>query len=244
VAASTAVENSRASYTLANRAQLLFLHKPDVVQAARIGAPTMVHPKPTLAPEVIATFRNDFDNALKGIAPAATVESSPASAASTPAAGDAPATAGGEAGGGTLSLHDVPTVGGAGNSGSSTGVMTSAPTSGRTTGTSVGLRIVTPTDSTPAPAATTPATPALATPSPLAPVGPANNKTLPPIEKAAAPPVQVDEIPAGSTPAVVNTTAPTSGKKAAKPKKAPVDSKNESSSKQKPKKGLGKLNPF
>jgi outer membrane protein assembly factor BamD len=73
----------------------------------------------------------------------------------------------------------------------------------------------------------------------VAPVGPANNTALPPVDKPAAAPEQVNEVPTGAAGAQVQTGATASGKK-----KVPFDKKDESSSKHKKKKGLDKLNPF
>ena len=66
-------------------------------------------------------------------------------------------------------------------------------------------------------------------------VGP-SNAVLPPAEKPAEAPIQVNEVKPGSAP-----TTSVIGDKTKKPK---VDSSDESSSKKKKKKGLAKLNPF
>ena len=71
-------------------------------------------------------------------------------------------------------------------------------------------------------------------------VGPANNQPLPAVDKPAEAPNQINDVKSGG--AQVNTGATTSGKN--KSKKAPYDSKDESSSKHKKKKGLAKVNPF
>jgi outer membrane protein assembly factor BamD len=70
-------------------------------------------------------------------------------------------------------------------------------------------------------------------------VRPAENKPLPAIDKPAEAPNQINDVKGGG--AQVNTGATASGKKT---KKAPYDSKDESSSKHKKKKGLAKVNPF
>jgi outer membrane protein assembly factor BamD len=74
----------------------------------------------------------------------------------------------------------------------------------------------------------------------VAPVGPVVNKPLPAIDKPAEATPQINDVKGGA--AQVNTGATASGKK--KPKKAPYDSKDESSSKHKKKTGLDKINPF
>ena len=43
-AASEALESSRAQYNLQKRIELLFLHEPDTVTAARMGLPTLDDP--------------------------------------------------------------------------------------------------------------------------------------------------------------------------------------------------------
>ena len=71
VAASAALENSRAQYRLKDRATLLFMHQPDVVSAARIGDPPLVDAKPTLAPQVRNQIVDDFNTAMNPNAAAA-----------------------------------------------------------------------------------------------------------------------------------------------------------------------------
>jgi outer membrane protein assembly factor BamD len=72
----------------------------------------------------------------------------------------------------------------------------------------------------------------------LAPVGPKDAAPLPAVEKPDAAPQQVNAIPTGAAPA---GQTPNANAKNGKPE---LDKKDESSSKHKPKKGLGKLNPF
>src|SRR5271170_4294589 len=69
VAASVALENSRRQYRLQDRATILFMHQPDVVLAARDGEPTLVDPKPTLAPLVTKKTIDDFNDAMNPGAP-------------------------------------------------------------------------------------------------------------------------------------------------------------------------------
>ena len=92
-------------------------------------------------------------------------------------------------------------------------------------GTGVGVQVV-----------NAPSGPAAAEANPvIKPVGP-NNTVLPPAEKPAEAPIQVNEIKPGST--------PTQSAADARKKKPKVDLSDESSSKKKKKKGLGKINPF
>ena len=104
----------------------------------------------------------------------------------------------------------------------------------------MGVEIVSP--STPAAAPATPAAaPAAADPNAnggLKAVGPTNNTPLPPIEKPAAAPDQVNDVANTKTPQA--QAAPANGKKV----KPEFDKGDESSSKHKKKKGLDKLNPF
>jgi outer membrane protein assembly factor BamD len=128
------------------------------------------------------------------------------------------------------------------------------PATGGATGTSLGVSIVTPSDSTPPadsgsplPSASTGTTAsdlpaATGRPDPnngLPSVGPKNASALPPVEKAAAAPDAVNEVAGKPQPAAEVKT--TKGKKNPKPV---TDKNDESSSKKKPKKGLDKLNPF
>ncbi len=224
VAASVALENSRAQYKLTDRVGLMFFRKADVVQAARVGEPTLVDPKPTLAPTVTRQVYDDFNSALNPNAPtpkpvaAAVAEDNPAT---TPAPG-APAAAGAP-----LALQEVPTAEG-GNGGTSA-VMTAVP--GTATGgganNTMGVEIVSPS---------APRTPDES--GGLKAVGPANTTPLPGVETAAPAPDAVNDIKPGTQPAA--QAPPANGKKV----KPQFDKDDESSSKHKKKKGLDKLNPF
>jgi len=261
--ASVALENSRGQYTLSKRAVALFMHSADTVPAATVGAPPLEDAKPTLAPNV---YHHAIDAYTAAINPANAPRVSPAAAPAaagdpaTPAAAttNAPAAA-------PLSLQDVPAA--AGNTGGgASAVITSVPSTssaGTSGGNSIGAEIVQPQPGsapqapvtppaappsfpgdTAAPA-TTPATPPASSTVPppdpnggLKAVGPTNTTALPPVEKAAQAPDPVNEAAGTTQPAA--QTPPANGKK---PKPA-MDKADESSSKHKPKKGLGKLNPF
>ena len=60
IAASVALENSRSTYTIANRARVLLMHTPDTVLAPRQGEPTLVDVKATYAPTIIKRVNGDF----------------------------------------------------------------------------------------------------------------------------------------------------------------------------------------
>ncbi|MGO4210612.1 outer membrane protein assembly factor BamD [Terriglobus sp. 2YAB30_2] len=229
-AASQALENSRSQYKLLDIAKIMFLRHPDVVQTATVGEPTMADPRPTLAPEVAKFVEDSFREALNpGTSAAAApkaVKAAPAAAASeTPAAAQpgapaAPAT--------PLGFNDInnPADGSAPNAGA---VNMTAPAAAPAGGNGVGIEIVTPK------AGETPRTFGL-----KAVGGAENNQAVPPVEKPAAAEDTVNDIaPGQKTPAAQQ--APANGKKAPKPS---IDKSEESSSKNKKKKGLGKINPF
>ena len=227
-AASVALENSRRQYRLQDRAKLMILRRPDVVMAARDGEPPLTDPKPTLAPNVFHKVEADFKSAVNpnaATAPGAT-KTAPATAdAGTAAPAEAPAAAPAP-----LQLQEVP----AADAGASpeAAVMTNVP-AGTNTSTggasnSMGVEIITPSAA---------AKPADANGG-LKAVGPTGQEAPPPIEKPAGAPDQVNDVPAGSQPAAQASRA--DGKKT----KPEFDKGDESSSKHKKKKGLGKINPF
>jgi outer membrane protein assembly factor BamD len=234
VAASAALENSRRQYRLQDRLGLLILHKPDVVQAATMGDPPLADPKATTAPEVFKAITTNFNEAMNPDAPkapatpAASVAAAPASAAeANPAVPAAP-----------LQLNEVPNSADAAGGGASAVGMTTTPTTTAPSGNSVGIEILNnrPADT---PGTTTPTTPAPADNYGLKAVGPANAAPLPPVEKPAEAPDAVNDIKPGEAPPAQQPAA--NGKKNPKPV---CDKNDESCSTKKPKKGLGKLNPF
>lgn len=226
--ASAALENSRQQYSLQSRAKLLIFHQPDVVQAARVGDPLLVDPKPTLAPMVSRQALAEFKESMNPGStrtdgtpvPAAGEDDGATTAATAPVTAAAP-----------LALSDVPAADAAANT-TDTGVNTAVPatsapaTSGN--GASVGAEILTP-------GVRTNADPNGG----LKPVGGESAAPLPPIEKAGAAPDQVNDITPGTKQAPAQT-APANGKKP----KPGFNKGDESSSKHKKKKGLDKLNPF
>ncbi len=229
VAASVALENSRAQYRLVDRASLLFFHKPDVVTAARSGEPPLTYAKPTLAPDVTNKIIADFTSALNpnAASAAATAAKPAANAAASDAAPTADAAA--PVAAAPLQLQEVPSADAAESTGSA--VMTNVPAATSTGGgatNSMGVEIV----SHPAGAAS------VEDNGGLKPVGPPNSTPLPAIEKAAGAPDQVNDIQPGTQPAAEAAAA--NGKKG----KPGFDKADESSSKHKKKKGLDKLNPF
>ena len=228
VAASAALENSRAQYRLKDRATLLFMHQPDVVTAARIGDPPLADAKPTLAPQVTKQILADYNAAMNPNAAAA-----PAAVANTPAAGETAATPAATAPAtpaGPLQLQEVPTAGnGAGNT---SDVVTATPvdTGSRPAGNSLGVEVLSTNGAT---------TSTSNDPNDQLKPPPTTNAALPPIEKPAEAPDAVNEASGSVTPA--GQTPNPNGKKG-KPESVKDD--DGSSSKHKPKKGLQKLNPF
>jgi outer membrane protein assembly factor BamD len=230
LAESEAEEQSRANIKLKDRAILLVKHGPSTLEAARVGEPLMTPARTVTAPEVskenIAIF-----NTAAGVKPEAGAAPSAAVANGTaaPRTGDAalPNPAGG-AGGTGLGVEVLNPNGGAvdNNSGaSSTGAAPPAAASPAGEG-------------NPAPAAA-------ADNYGLKTVGPANNTPLPPVEKPAEGQSQVNDVtsaPGGN--AQVQTGTPAPSKKHKKNPKVKTDQSSESSSANKKKKGLDKLNPF
>jgi outer membrane protein assembly factor BamD len=250
-ALSEELESSRAQYNLQKRIELLFLREPDTVTAARMGMPTLQDPTPTTAPVVVkqlmAEYRDAFDpnaaareHASPAATPAAGTTDESSTAPAAPASTAAP------------TLEDVPSESGsaaADNSDKSVTVVEPEATPEAThSGTGLGVEVVTPgSEATPTgtgasnlPAATGAQDPNYGLPMPK----PANT-ALPPVEKAADAPDQLNEAEGHATNAAAPDTTTTANGKKKKKVKAPKEDKNdESSSKKKPKKGLDKLNPF
>lgn len=247
--ASMAVENSRSQYRLQDRAKLLFLHQPDVVLAARIGDPSLVDPKATLAPQVSKQILADYKEAFnpgQHSAPATEGPSTPPAVSSnTQPAGSgavAPPPPGSNA---PLALQDVPNAGQPDSS--IQPVVTPTTTAPAGTGAGLGVEVLTPGVTTGADASSGPpvAVPGAAgnaavngTTGGLKAVGPTDATALPPVEKVGAAPDQVNDVAGEKTPAA--QAPPANGKKA----KSDYDKSDESSSKHKKKKGLNKVNPF
>jgi outer membrane protein assembly factor BamD len=233
VAASEALEGSRAQYTMRKRMELLIMHKPDTVNAAGVGEPPLEDPAPTTAPQIVKSLQADY---LTAFNPAAALAAKSATPASTSDA-DAPAAPAVPVATGAPTLSDVPGPG-EGASDHSTTTMTHDDTPSGGSGTGLGVEIINHN------AAADKDLPA-ATGQPdanygLKTVAPKDNTPLPAIEKAAAAPDQVNEQEGNSQPPA-QTRKPGSKKN---PKTPAVDKADESSSKKKPKKGIDKLNPF
>ncbi|WP_263411235.1 outer membrane protein assembly factor BamD [Terriglobus tenax] len=229
---SQALEGSRSQYKLMDIAKIMVMRRPDVVQTATIGEPTMADPRPTLAPEVASFVENAYKEALSPGSVAASPK--PARAVETPAAGsETPAAATSAQPGAPatpLGFNNIDSADNAG-SGNSGATDLSVPAGSRagqgSTGTGVGLEIVQPKPGEKQPTYG------------LKAVGNENNQPLPAAEKPAEAEDTVNDVAGQKTPAAQAATP--NGKKAPKPS---LDKSEESSSKTKKKKGLGKINPF
>ena len=221
MAASQALENSRASYNIANRVELLFLHKPDTVLTSTIGEPSLVDPKAASAPTVVNSFVSDFKTAFGAPAPAALTNSAttavPKAVAESPVVPAVPAA--------PLAFQDVTTEDGGGAPVGTTLTVPAASSAPASNG--VGIEVL-PSERKPVSNG-------------LSAVGPDTKTITAPVEAPAAAPDQVNDA-AGKTTAPVQVVEP--GKKAPKPI---FDKADESSSTHKPKKGVKKVippNPF
>ena len=230
LAASVELENSRSAYSVASHVQLLFLHKPDTVLAAHLGDPTLTDPKATVAPTIIKRANDEFKSAFMPAEPAAgglTANPNTSAVAPAPAAPAATTPAA------PLAFTDVPTAdAGASNGSSVMSTPVSTPmSSGSGMSTGMSAEIITHPANTTAPAADANGG--------LKAVGPGNeNAPLPDAEKPEVAPDVANE--AAGKPVTPGQEPAANGKNA----KAPLDKKDESSSKTKKKTGLDKLNPF
>jgi len=211
VAENDAEVKSQRPIRFTDRAFDIIKHGPTVVEASHVGEPSLDDPKRTLAPDVSKEYGAVLNDALNAGRPAAAEAVKP-TGPNEPPRSDSPSTA----------PQFTPPAGGTG----------------------VGVSIVSAPNGESAPApggGTATGTPA-ETASPAAPgngasplvksVGP-DNAALPPVDKPADSPDQVNDIRPG--------TQQTANGNEKKPK-ANLD--EQSSSKKKKKKGLAKLNPF
>ncbi len=253
MAESEAEEGSRLPVKLKDHVLFLVQHGPSTVESARVGEPTMVDPLPTLAPAVTKETLDNFNLAMKG-QPIPVPGAVAAAESARIAAGTAPPRTGQPT---SISMENVPESSTA--SGNNVGAeIVSAPSSAPAAGspdagtlTSTppsGSAVGAPTENiapTPTPAVgggtVTPSNP-MGVYGLAAPVGPTVAPTLPPIDKPAAAADQINDVKSGGAAQVATGT--TSGKPKKKNPKPAFDSKDESSSKHKPKKGIDKINPL
>jgi outer membrane protein assembly factor BamD len=235
LAESEAEEQSRANIKLKDRAILLVKHGPSTLQAARVGEPLMTPAKTVTAPEISKQNIAIFNEAagIKTAAPGTTPSPDVANGTAAPRTGDAavPNPESGAPGGTGLGVEILNPNGNAVDNNSGNSSTGAAP-----------------------PAAAPPASGATAPPAAdagaadnygLKAVGPANAAPLPSVEKPAAGQNQVNDVqgsPTGN--AQVETGTPAPGKKHKKNPKVKTDQSAESSSTNKKKKGIEKINPF
>jgi outer membrane protein assembly factor BamD len=233
LAESQAQEESRVPVKLSQRAVLLFSKAPSTVAAAHVGDPTMVDPAPTTAPQVTRASIAEFNAAISGKPAARPVQAASADIQSgtAPPRSDQPAPA--------PQLENIP--------GSGTGVGAEIITPSNS---GVGTPSTAPPSAQPAEGAAAPAS-VNGTPVPTAmpdngglkAVGPAPDASqLPPVDKPADAPSQVNDVK--NVPAQVSTGTTSAAANGKKGNRGKYDEKDESSSKHKKKKGLDKLNPF
>lgn len=236
VAASEVLEGSRAQYTMSKRLQLIFLRRPDTVVTARTGEPPLEDPAPTLAPSVLDASKKEY---MAAVTPGGAIRATPAvpaADAADTAPADQPAEPSAAAASAPLALQSVAGPG-EGTAAGDTATMTNAAgASGGGNGASVGMSIVAPVSNR---ASDVPA----ASGAPDANFGlkttGAPNAALPAPEGPVAASDQVNGAVGLNQPAAA-AVDPNAKKK---PKPA-FDKYDESSSKNKPKKGVKKLNPF
>lgn len=233
LAESEAEEQSRTNIKLKDRAMLLVKHGPSTLEAARVGEPRMTPAQTVTAPEVskenIAIF-NEAAGKPGGEAPASGTSAAIENGTAAPRTGE-PA---------------VPNP--AGNGGTGIGAEILNPNGNavdnNSGNTSTGAN---PPAAAPAAGEGAAAAPAAGSSDNygLKAVGPANNAPLPPVEKPAEGQNQVNDVKSvpGSN-AQVQTGTPAPGKKHKKNPKVKTDQSSESSSVNKKKKGIDKLNPF
>lgn len=226
LAASQALEQSRQAFTLSRRMVLLMKRGPNVVQASRIGEPSLADPRATLAPGITRRSEEEFSAAVRGTAaPATKAAVAPAAAAGeqVPATGEATSTPSSNA---PLSLNDVPAAGAEQNTGSAADLSQPANAPASSGGNGLGVEILPSNNSTPA-----------TTKNEFNPQ-PATQTPLPAAEAPAAAPDTINEVGGVSTPAAQQVPA------GQKKTKAEYDKDEASSSKHPKKKGIKKVNPF
>ena len=268
IANSAAIEQSRAPVNLKYKAFLLITARPSTVQAARVGEPSLSNPPQLLAPELVKSEMADVRWAIKPDGKPAPTVSGTSNKLKTAVASNAESDASGTVGetqpaSSGLQMNDISGDNGVNGSviNNSDHNQTTQPVPPNAVEPPVGTQSVPPAtapsvggngNAAVPPANTTDANSNAAQwPSAskdnggLPTVAPANSTPLPEAQKAAPAPAQVND--ASQTGQPVNTVAPqtaSNGKKKKKNPKPRFESKEESSSTHKKKKGLHKLNPF
>ncbi len=265
LANSSAIEQSRAPVNLKYRAVLLITARPSVVQAARVGEPSLNDPPQIMAPAVVKETMSDVQWAVKPdgkAAPNLPGSSNDVNAIGTLARNNNPASpAAGTGDTGTvapvtnsLEMHDISgdnNVNGAvvNSNGADTGNGQGAPENAVQPPAGSDSRSVSPAQpaADPTNANGQPAVWPSATHDNggLAKVAPADSAPLPAASKAASAPAQVNDVPPSAHPEnTVSDSTTASGKRKKKNPKPKFTSGEESSSTHKKKKKLHRLNPF
>ena len=274
MAESEAEEGSRVPVKLKQRALLLIQHGPSTVDSVRVGEPTMTDAPPTLAPVVAQQSIDNFQLAMKGqpIPAPAPLGAAPAAMAAN-AGGAAPAASGTAEP--AITMENVPDNSGGNTVGAEiVSAPNSAPAPGPSDAAPASTDAPPATNATAAPGAsgtpesnsnlvaTPPSGSAVGAPAvtgaaaPPAsntdrvfglaqPVGPNTPAPLPPVDKPAAAPDQINDVKSNGKPQVITgTTTGKTGKPHKKNPKPAYNGSDESSSKHHKKKGVDKLNPF
>lgn len=262
IADSAAIEQSRAPVNLKYRTIILITSRPSVVQAARVGEPSLTDPKQIMAPAVVKGAMADVQWAVKPDGKPAPVipgtsNNLPAIASTAGTSATNPVTAGATAGtsgtAGSLQMRDLSgnaDVNGAvvNSNGADTANTPGAPANAVEPPVGSGPGTENPTQPPTPPPPTATGQPAV-WPSAvhdnggLPTVAPADNSPLPAATKAAPAPAQVNDVtPSGHSVNTVNENAAVSGKhKKKKNPKPKFTQSEESSSTHKKKKGLHRL---
>ena len=268
VAASSAIEQSRAPVNLKYRTVLLITARPSIVQAARVGEPSLTDSTQIIAPALVKASMADVTWALKPDgkpAPALPGTINNLAALTTTANnGTSPSASTGEAAGApaantpanALQMRDV-----SGDNNVNGGVVDS---NGANTGNGPGApenAAQPPAGSVPnggnPPPPAVPSVPVDANGQPavwpsatkdnggLPTVAPKDSTPLPAASRAAEAPAQVNDVPPSAHPEnTVGQNAAATGKRKKKNPKPKFTGNEESSSTHKKKKGVHKLNPF
>jgi outer membrane protein assembly factor BamD len=263
LADSSAIEQSRAPVNLKYKAVILITARPSVVQAARVGEPSLTDPMQIMAPAVVKQTMSDVQWAVKPdgkTPPSLPGTSNNVRALGTLAGNNATAPTGtgaasGESGAAAtnaLEMHDVSgdnDVSGSvvNSNGADTGSGPGAPMNAVQPPAGSGPGSVAPaqpaTESTPDTTGQPTVWPSATNDSGgLAKVAPADTTPLPAATKAGDAPAQVNDIARSAQPVnTVDQSTTASGKKKKKNPKPKFTSGEESSSTHKKKKGLHKL---
>ena len=240
LAESQAEEESHSAVKLQQRAIMLFSRAPSTVETVRVGEPTMADPPATYAPQVSKATLTAFNAAIAGKTPAAPIQTavSPGIQNGTEAPrSDQPAPA--------PQLENVPESGSGGN-GVGAEIITPSANNGGAAAPPAEAPAGNPNGA--APAAATSPTPAVPTLIPdaggLKSVGPTDTTSLPPVDKPAEAPTQVNDVKSSGPAQVTTGTSSAATAAAKKGNRGKYDAGKESSSKHKKKKGVDKLNPF